>query len=123
MSNNTSHDDDDPKLPRVKKKGIPLWVFKLIRILLTLCPCDAYVASPLLILIIIAVLGVLTNFFQKEWQETILFLLIGLLAVTCMAVRSSSNSVYENVHAATHIHTYSYILILLLLADLAPLVS
>lgn len=79
-------------LPPVKKKGLPLWVFKLIRCMLHWCPFDAYIVFPLLFLIIIAVLGWFSSFFQGEGRRVVIWTFIGLLATACMAVCAHKHS-------------------------------
>lgn len=83
-------DDDLPAdpiiIPPVQKRGLPKWIFQLVRIMLRLCPFDAYMAFPLLLLIVIAGLGIISGFVHLRADRIVLWVLMGLLAVVVMTI-------------------------------------
>lgn len=78
--------EEDPHLPRVRRKGLPLWIFRLIKCMLWCCPLDAYVAFPLLFLMIIAALGFLSSIFDNTPERVAIFIGIGVVSSLLMIV-------------------------------------
>lgn len=77
---------DEEKIPRLKKQGLPLWIFKLVRCALTTCPFDAYIMFPLLCLILAAVAGITSAFVTAQLGKLIFWVLMGMFASAAMAI-------------------------------------
>jgi hypothetical protein len=82
-------DDDDellPPLPPVRKRGLPLWVFKFLRFMFRLCPFDAYVMFPVLGFIIVCALGLIAAIIQTEERNLVFWIIMGLIGVIVMTI-------------------------------------
>jgi len=102
-----SDDDDNVKLPRVHKKGLPLWIFRLIRCGLHFCPFDAFVMFPLLLVMVMAALGVAINFFEWQGINVAIYGAVGLFAAACMAVWLHWVGQHPHVPDATDVAVFS----------------
>jgi len=76
----------DEKIPRLKKKGLPLWLFKIIRWSLLLFPFDAYVMFPPLLLIIAAILGAVSAFVTGREKKLVFWVIMGVLGAVAMII-------------------------------------
>lgn len=79
-------EEKEEPLPPLKKKGIPIWFFHLMRLLLCLCPFDAYVMFPLLALILLAVLAGLSALFKDKPDAFVFWIVMGAIGVIMMMI-------------------------------------
>jgi hypothetical protein len=61
---------------RLHKKGMPMWIFKVMRCMQWICPFDYWVAFPLIIILAICALGVLLALIDLDRRQFVLYILI-----------------------------------------------